>query len=105
MSKRCPDCGFLNEDSRIYCSACGELLDPQLRLLKYLNDQTSGDKKPTYKAAPPRREPIPPRDLFQEEYVPSKLSKKKKKSSAAPWIILGLVVLGAVVWLIVNGGV
>ena len=29
MSKRCPDCGFVNEDSRIYCSSCGELLDAE----------------------------------------------------------------------------
>ena len=101
MSKRCPDCGFLNEDSRIYCSSCGELLDPELRLLKDLDAQTSGPKKPTYKAPPPRREPIPPKNVFDETYTPDKLSRQEKKS-AAPWIILGLAALGAVVWLVLH---
>lgn len=101
MSKRCPDCGFLNEDSRIYCSSCGELLDSELRLLKDLNDQASGHQKPTYKAAPPRHEPIPPRDLFNENYSVSKLSRSKQKSSAAPWIILGVIVAAVVIALIV----
>lgn len=92
MSKRCPDCGFINDDTRIYCGSCGELLDPELWLLKDLNDQTSGPKKPTYKAPPPRREAIPPKDLFDEDYVAPKLSKQKKKS-AAPWIILGIILV------------
>lgn len=101
MSKRCPDCGFSNEDSRIYCASCGELLDPELRLLKDLNAQTSGPKKPTYKAPPPRREPIPPKDVFNEDYDPGKLARRKKSSGAAPWIILALV-LAAVVWLVLS---
>lgn len=96
MSKRCPGCGFVNEDSRIYCGSCGELLDSELRLLKDLTDQTSGPKKPTYKAPPPRREPIPPKDLFNEDYVPPKLSRKKKKTGAAPWIILVILIAAAV---------
>lgn len=101
MSKRCPDCGFLNEDSRIYCSSCGELLDPELRLLKDLDSQTSGPKKAAYKEPPSRREPIPPKGHSEEEYSPSKLSQQKNRS-AAPWIILGLIALGIVVWLVLS---
>lgn len=96
MSKRCPDCGFVNEDSRIYCSSCGSLLDKELRLLKDLTDQTSGPKKPTYKEPPPRREPIPPKDFYDEDYTPPKLSRQKKKSNAALWIILGIAVVAVI---------
>lgn len=102
MSKRCPDCGFVNEDSRIYCSSCGELLDAELRLLKDLDAQTSAPKKPTYKEPPPRREPIPPRDFYDENYSPAKLAQKKKKSSAAPWIILGLIAVAVIAWWILH---
>lgn len=95
MSKRCPDCGFVNEDTRIYCGSCGELLDAELRLLKDLNDQTSGPKKPTYKAPPPRREPIPPRDFYDESYTAPKLARKKKKSNAGLWLVLGIILVVA----------
>lgn len=101
MSKRCPNCGFANDDTRIYCGSCGELLDKELRLLKNLNDQTSGPRKPTYKTPPPRREAIPPKDIFDEDYVPPKLTRKEKKSHAALWVILGIAVVIAGI-LIVN---
>ena len=39
MSKRCPGCGQINDDSRIFCSACGEPLDAQLRLIQDLEKQ------------------------------------------------------------------
>ena len=93
MSKRCPDCGFINEDSKIYCGSCGELLDAELRLIKELNDQTAGPKKPTYKTPPPRREPVPPRDRFDEDYAAPKLAREKKKSGAGLWIVLGIVLV------------
>ena len=103
MSKRCPDCGFVNEDSRIYCSSCGELLDAELRLLKDLTDQTSGPKNPTYKTPPPRREPDrSPRPFYDDDYAPPKLAKKKKSSGAALWIILGLAAAGVVLWLVLS---
>lgn len=92
MSKRCPDCGFINEDSRIFCSSCGELLDANLRLIKDLESQTSGPKKPTYKEPPARRDPIPPKNIYDENYVPPKFSRQKK-SSPLPWIILGVIVI------------
>lgn len=93
MSKRCPDCGFINEDSKIYCGSCGELLDPELRLIKQLNDHTSGPKKSTYKEPPARREPIPPKNRFDEDYVAPKLAQKKKKSNVGLWLFLGIVLV------------
>jgi len=48
MSKRCPDCGSVNKDSRIYCTSCGRPLDPEFRLLWGLSARTkpapAGDK-------------------------------------------------------------
>lgn len=101
MSKRCPDCGFVNEDSRIYCGSCGELLDPELRLIKDLENQTSGPKKPAYKAPPSRREPIPPKNVFDENYIPPK-TVREKKSSPVPWIILGLAAVAVVLYFVLS---
>ena len=99
MSKRCPDCGFINEDSKIYCGSCGELLDAELRLIKQLDEQTSGPKKITYKESPPRQEPESPKNRFDEDYVAPKLAQEKKKSRAGLWIVLGiaLVVVGILI--------
>ena len=101
MSKRCPDCGFVNEDSRIYCGSCGELLDPELRLIKDLEKQTTEPKKPKYKEPPPRREPVPPKDVYNENYVPPKFSREKK-SSPLPWIILGVAAVAVVLYLMMS---
>ena len=101
MSKRCPDCGALNEDSRIYCSSCGELLDSELRLLKNLSDSASGARKSAPKEPPPRQEAVPPRKLPDEDEPVGKLSAQKKKPSPLPWIILGLLAAAAVIAVIV----
>ena len=98
MSKRCPDCGTVNEDSRIYCAACGEPLDADLRLIKDLEAQKK--KVSVQEAAPaPDPEPAPRRKTADDDdYTVGKLSKEKK-SSPMPFIILGiiLVVVGALI--------
>lgn len=102
MSKRCPDCGFLNEDSRIYCGSCGELLDPELRLIQDLERQKSTPSK----AQPHRTETAPEplssrkKDGDDEEYIPRKMAQEQK-SSPAPWIILGLIAAAVVIALFV----
>ena len=93
MSKRCPDCGFINEDSKIYCGSCGELLDAELRLIKELNNQTTGPQKPARQTSPSQRESAPSRDHFDEDYAAPKLSQEKKKSDAGLWIVLGIVLV------------
>ena len=39
MSKRCPECRRVNEDSRIFCTYCGATLDAELRLIQDLERQ------------------------------------------------------------------
>ena len=97
MSKRCPDCGFVNEDSRIYCGSCGEPLDAELRLIQNLSNQKKA--APAKETAPVDDEPAPRRKTSDDgDYVYQKMAKEKK-SSPLPWIILGvaLVVVGALI--------
>lgn len=85
MSKRCPGCGQMNDDSRIFCSACGGPLDAQLRLIQDLEKQ---------KKAPPKQKAAPRRD-DDDDYVPP--VPRETKKSPLPWIVLGLVVVAVVV--------
>ena len=87
MSKRCPDCGAVNEDSRIYCASCGEPLDAQLRLIQDLEKQKESEPK---KRTDARKEDM--------SFYVTRSAPKEKKKSAAPWIILGLIVVAAAVW-------
>lgn len=101
MSKRCPDCGFINEDARIYCGSCGELLDPELRLIKNLDAQTSSARKAASKTIPEEKPPAPAKKpVDDDDYVPQK-TVREKKSSPLPWIILGIAVVAVVVALFV----
>lgn len=93
MPKRCPDCGAVNEDSRIYCASCGEPLDAQLRLIKTL--ETQKKSAPTQEASPAAgSEPASHRkkNNQDDDYVHHKMAKKKK-ASPLPWIILGIVLV------------
>lgn len=100
MSKRCPDCGTVNEDSRIYCAACGEPLDAELRLIKNL--QTQKKTAPTKTAAPADDpEPAPRRKTDDDDYNLGKLAKEKKPSSL-PWVLLAVAAVVVVGFLILN---
>ncbi len=91
MSKRCPGCGQINDDSRIFCSACGEPLDAQLRLIQDLEKQK---KAPQKKSAAPRH-------VDDDDYVPP--APREKEKDLLPWIVLGLVVVAvAVAWFLLK---
>ena len=85
MSKRCPGCGQINDDSRIFCSACGGPLDAQLRLIQDLEKQK---KAPQTQKAAPRKDD-------DDDYLPP--IPREKKKSPLPWILLGLAVVAVVV--------
>lgn len=100
MSKRCPDCGTVNEDSRIYCSACGEPLDAELRLIRDLEAQK---KKAPVKEAAPKADPQPaprPKVNDDDDYVHRKMAKEKK-SNVVPLVILGVIVVAVIIAVVV----
>lgn len=91
MSKRCPGCGQMNDDSRIFCSVCGGPLDANLRLIQDLEKHT--------KAA--RTESAAPRQHDDDDDVPP--IPRKEKANPLPWIILGLAAIAAVaLWLLLK---
>lgn len=100
MSKRCPDCGFVNEDSKIYCGSCGEPLDAHLRLMRDLEAQ----KKPASakKAEPTDPAPAPRKRINDDDdnFVYRKMSKEEK-SSPLPWILLAVGILVVVAGLLI----
>ncbi len=87
MSKRCPECHRVNEDSRIFCTYCGATLDGLLRLIQDLEKQKELSKTPE-----------PAKQRGDVNFYVSRSAPQKKKKSAAPWIILGLIVAAAAVW-------
>lgn len=99
MSKRCPDCGFSNEDHRIYCASCGEPLDAHLRLIQNLEAQTK--KAPVKEAAPsPEPKPAPRPKIDDEDYDLGKMARDKK-SSPLPWILLAVGILAVVAGMLI----
>lgn len=87
MSKRCPECHRVNEDTKIFCTYCGATLDAHLRLIQDLERQKELSK-----------EPETAKQRGDVNFYVSRSAPKKKKKSAAPWIILGLIVLAAAAW-------
>ena len=100
MSKRCPDCGFVNEDSRIYCGSCGEPLDANLRLIQQLEKSTNTPVKAKEEPKPAPEAPEPAPQKSDDGDVTGKLAKDKK-SSPLPWIILGIAAVAVVIAVIV----
>lgn len=87
MSKRCPECRFVNEDSRIFCASCGAPLDAHLRLIQNLEKQQEV----------PKETPTPTKQRGDINMYGSQTSAPEKKNSAMLWIILGLIVAAAAV--------
>lgn len=86
MSKRCPECNFANDDSRIFCGACGAPLDANIRLIQDLEKRSKAPAKGP--------EPSSRKD-DDDDYVPVK-SAKKQSSGTMLWVVLGLAAVAAV---------
>ena len=84
MSKICPDCGNKNDDGRIFCSACGNPLDAELRLIQDL-------QKNKHRAAEQVQKHRYDED---DEEVTHVSHQEEEKKSPLPLILLGV---GAVV--------
>lgn len=90
MARKCPDCGYMNDDEMAFCSDCGEPLDPQVRLIR--------DLEKSQKAAPAAdsRARHVSDDDDDDDYVPMTHHEEEKKSPIG--LIIGLLVVAAVVY-------
>ena len=92
MAKRCPTCGHSNDDSRIFCSSCGDPLDAELRLIQDLEKRKHQVEE---RAEQPRYKD----DDDDDDYVaPVKSRQKEEKKSVLPIILVVLVVAAAAAW-------
>ena len=90
MAKRCPTCGHTNDDSRIFCGACGDPLDADLRLIQDLQKQKHQvEEKAEHKRYHDEDEDVP---------VMKQQTKKQEKKSALPIILVALVIIVAAAW-------
>lgn len=87
MSKRCPECHRVNDDARIFCTYCGAALDAELRLIQDLERQKELARQQTTE-----------KQRGDVNFYTSRKPVQKKKSSPAPWIILGLAAAAVVLW-------
>lgn len=85
MSKRCPECRFVNEDSRIFCASCGAALDSNIRLIQNLERGHT-------------QEELPQKERGDVNFYVSHKPAPQKKKSAAPWILLLIAVAAVALW-------
>lgn len=91
MSKRCPECHRINEDSRVFCTYCGATLDAELRLIQDLEKQKERSQTPAAK------------ERGDVNFYVTHKAPPPKKSSPAPWIILGVAVIAVIAWFFLHG--
>lgn len=89
MAKKCPTCGNVNDDSRIFCSACGDPLDADLRLIQDL-EKRKHQAAQTVKA---------PTKKFEDEDVV--IPRREKKSLSPILVVLLGVVIAAIMAVII----
>ena len=83
MARKCPDCGHMNDNEMAFCAECGEPLDPQVRLIRDLEN--------TQKSASPAdsRSRASRYDDDDDDYVPmSSYDDEEEKKSPLKWILL-----------------
>lgn len=91
MSKRCASCGHNNEDGRIFCSACGDPLDVELRLIQELEKRKHdvGDSE-WYNHK---------EEEDDDDYVaPVRNQSNEEKKSVLPILLVVLVAVAAAAW-------
>jgi len=90
MSIRCRGCAQINEDGRAFCSACGDALDPEVRLVMEL------DKRAQNRPAQPERRTTRKDD---DDYVAPVRRETKKKGGGKLWVTLLVAAVLVAVWL------
>lgn len=99
MAKKCPDCGFSNEDSRIFCGSCGEPLGGDEKLVRDMEKMKKQHEEDAKNPKPVQDKPLEGKKPKDEDYV----APVKKQDDTA--VNLGLIFLGviAVALLVVVG--
>lgn len=92
MSRRCPSCGNINDDSLGFCSECGEPVDPDVRLAMDLKDATA-NRQPKKQASQPRHD--------NYTYEPVADDEDDGRKSPLLWLLLAVLAFALIV-LIIN---
>lgn len=90
MSKRCASCGHINDNSRIFCSACGDPLDVELRLIQEMEKRKHEASDFEWHSHEEKED--------DDDYVAPETHKKEEKSSALPILLAVLAVVVAAAW-------
>lgn len=98
----CSDCGFKNEDDRLFCGSCGEPLKGDAKLMRdaeKLKEKKAAEAAKA--AAAPKTTPIQGRSKADDDYE-FKRRQPKKKDYTDVWLIVlamvAFVVLCACGW-------
>lgn len=87
MAQKCPDCGFSNDDAKLFCGACGEPLKGDAKLVRdmeRLNQKKAAEAEA--KANPPKAVPLEGRKPSTDEDFVHK-PRVKKKDNTVGWLI------------------
>ena len=105
MAKRCPKCGTMNDDELVFCGACTEPLNADVRLVMRVDEMAkemrSHEDRPAERERERDHAPTGARTVHEEEARKLNIQKKENKKSggALPMILLGLVAAAAVIFL------
>ena len=112
MAKRCPKCGTMNDDEMVFCGACTEPLNDDVKLVMRVDELAKEMKEHSHSDHAVRAEaekgyrkdqaPTGARTVHEEEAKKLNIQKKEEKEggSALSMILLGLVAAAAVVFLL-----
>lgn len=93
MAKRCRSCGQTNEDERIFCSACGEPLDSELKLIMDLDKRSKSPRQT-------QERPHTPSKNEDDEILPTRRTKEKHTLLYIVIALAAIAMAGAVIALL-----
>ena len=112
MAKKCPVCGTINDDEMVFCGACTEPLNDDVKLVMRVDEMAKemkehGGSNRSLQDAWEREHkkdhaPTGAKTVHEEEAAQLHIQKKQEKEggSAMPLILLGIVAAIAIVFLL-----
>lgn len=84
MAKTCPDCGFSNDDAKLFCGACGEPIAGDAKIVRDMQRLNEKKKREAEaKANAPKVAPVQRKEDY--DYVAPRLAKQNDNTDA--WLI------------------